>query len=59
MIKYVLGSVSMVDIPVNDGNPVESIKGTSGGNGGIVENTESQVVTAPCMMTRRPDHREP
>src|SRR5208337_4417788 len=48
------GPVTMMDIPVYDGNPVNGVKGVSSGDRCIVEKTKSHRPVMPGMVAGRP-----
>lgn len=50
-----LGAVAMVDIPVNDGNPINALQRMLCGNRDIVQETESHGTSLLRMVAGWPD----
>nr|WP_228282647.1 hypothetical protein [Rubrobacter tropicus] len=57
--KDVLGAVAVVDVPVEDGDPLDTAGScVSGGDRRVVEEAEAHRVTRARVVTRRPDDGE-
>jgi hypothetical protein len=55
----VLGAVAVVDVPVNDEDPVQTAgHGVGGGDGGVVDEAKPHAVSRRRVVTRWPDEGE-